>query len=109
MKYKIIAFLLLSNIIFSQKGHIKYGYIEAFSTGNAKGPDYNAYMIFNKEQSYYVTAKDSLEKAEKINEQKTYESDDDNGGSIHNGIKVSPQGDQVVNNLKDKTLISNLY
>ena len=109
MKYKIIAFLLLSNIIFSQKGHIKYGYIEAFSTGNAKGPDYNAYMIFNKEQSYYVTAKDSLEKAEKINEQKTYESDDDNGGSIHNGIKVSPQGDQVVNNLKDKTIVSNLY
>ena len=41
--------------------------------GDAKGPDSNAYMVFNKEQSYYVTAKDSLENDVKKNEQKTYE------------------------------------
>ena len=108
MKYKIIILLLISNLIFSQKGLIKYGYIEAFANGNAKGPEYVAYMIFNKEVSYYVTAKDSLEKAEKINAQKTFNNDDDGSATIHNGLKVSPQGDQVVNNLKTKTLTSNL-
>jgi len=108
MKYKIITLLLLSNFIFAQKGLVHYGYIEAFASGNAKGPDSNAYLVFNKEQSYYVTAKDSLERAEKINEQKTYENDDDSGGTIYNGMKVSAQGDQVAYHLKKETMWSNI-
>ena len=107
MKYKIIAFLLLTNIVFSQKGLINYGFIEAFDIGNAKGPDSNAYLVFNKEQSYYVTAKDSLENDVKKNEQKTYENEE-GGGSIQNGIKVSKEGDQVVYNIKKNTMWSNI-
>lgn len=107
MKYKIIALLLLSNIVFSQKGLINYGYVEALSNGNANGPDYNAYLVFNKEQSFYVTAKDSLEKAEKINEQKTYTNDE--GGTIYNGIKVSKEGDQVVFNIKKNTIWTKFF
>ncbi|WP_309608204.1 GLPGLI family protein [Flavobacterium sp.] len=107
MKYKIIAFLLLSNIVFSQKGIIRYGFIEAFDIGNAKGPDYNAYLVFDKNQSYYVTAKDSLENAQKMNEQKIYENED-GGGSIQNGMKSSKEGDQVVYNIKKNTMWSNI-
>lgn len=108
MKYKILAFILISNILYSQKGLINYGYIEAFISGNAKGPDYNSYLVFNKEQSYYVTAKDSLENSQKINAQKTYLNDDDSGGTIQNGMKVSKQGDQVAYNIKKNTMWSNL-
>lgn len=109
MKIKILLlFLFLANISIAQeKGLIYYGFIDALGNGNAKGPDYNAYMVFNKDQSYYVTAKDSLEKAEKINEQKIYQNKDGNGGSIHNGMKSSPQGDQVVCHIKKNTMWSN--
>lgn len=100
--------ILSSLFVYSQqKGIIYYGYINALDIGNAKGSDSNAYMVFNKEQSYYVTAKDSLEKAEKINEKKTY-LNDEGGGSIHLGMKVSKQGDQVVYNSKKNTMWSNL-
>lgn len=91
-----------------QRGIVYYGYINALTNGNSKGPDSNSYMVFNKEQSYYVTAKDSLEKAEKINEQKTFEGKNGKGGSIHQGIKVSKQGDQVAYNIQKKTMWSNL-
>lgn len=109
MKNKIFLIsllFLLTKIGYSQKGIINYGYVEALSSGNAKGIDYNAYMVFNKEQSYYVTAKDSLEKAEKVNEQKTFTNDDDSGGTIYNGIKVSKTGDQVVYHIKKNTIWS---
>lgn len=106
---KLIAiFLLISNNIIAQKGIVYYGFIDAKGIGNAKGPDNNAYLVFNKEQSYYVTAKDSLENAEKINEQKTYENDDASGGTIYNGMKVSAQGDQVAYHLKKETMWSNV-
>ena len=110
---KIFLLLTLFTTIYSfsqlQKGIAYYGYINALSNGNANGPDSNAYLVFNKEQSYYVTAKDSLEKAEKINEQRTYGNKDGNGGSIHLGLKVSPQGDQVGYHIKKNTMWSNLY
>jgi GLPGLI family protein len=73
--------------------------------GNAKGLDSNAYMVFNKDKSYYVTAKDSLEKSDKINERKTFE--EEGGGAIYLGMKVSPQGDQVVYSIKKNTMWSN--
>jgi GLPGLI family protein len=107
MKYKIIVFLLISNIAFSQKGIIRYGFIEAFDIGNAKGPDYNAYLVFDKNQSYYVTAKDSIEDAQRMAEQKTYENEDGRG-SIQNGMKSSKEGDQVVYNIKKNTMWSNI-
>lgn len=107
---KIICLIFCISFIncFAQKGLINYGFIDAISVGNAKGPDNNAYMVFNKEQSYYVTAKDSLEQKDKVNEQKSYLNDDDSGGTIFNGIKVSKEGDQVIYNIKKNTVWSNL-
>ena len=107
-KILILSILLTTFLAHSQKGIIRYGYIDAIGIGNANGTDSNAYMLFNKEQSYYVTAKDSLEDAKKVSEQKTYLKDDDSGGTIQNGLKVSKEGDQVVYHIKKKTMWSNL-
>ena len=93
---------------FSQsKGIVYYGYLEFGSKSKGIDLDYNAYLLFNKEKAYYVTCKDSLEKAEKIN--KTSISSNEKGGSIANGMKVSAQGDQVFTSLKGKTMWSHLY
>lgn len=105
----LLIFILSSCLVFAQqgKGIIYYGYIQALDLGNAKGPDSNAYMVFNKNQSYYVTAKDSLEKTNIGNAQKSY-SKDNATGSIHLGMKVSSQGDQVVYDIKKNTMWSNV-
>ena len=91
-----------------QKGIVYYGHIDALTNGNAKGTDSNSYLVFNKEQSYYVTAKDSLENGEKINEQKIHLDKEGNGGTINMGMKVSKQGDQVTYNIKKNTTWSNI-
>lgn len=111
---KIIFFFTIFISIYSNaqgqepKGIVYYGYINALQQGNAKGVDSNCYMVFNKNQSYYVTAKDSLEKIESIHEEKAIKNEDGNGGRINLGIKVSPQGDQVVYHIKKNTMWSNL-
>lgn len=103
-----IVTILLSHLSFSQnKGLVKYRYVEALQMGNLKGDDYNAYMVFNKQRSYYVTAKDSLEKIEDITNQKMIS--DDNKTSIQMGLKVSKQGDQVINDIQKKTMWSNVF
>lgn len=109
MKIKIIFLLLLASYYgYSQsKGLVNYGYIESLQEGNAKGADSNAYLVFNKEQSYYVTAKDSLEKASKINSITVYNKKYE-GKREYTG-KRSIQGDQVVYNIKRNTIWSNLY
>jgi GLPGLI family protein len=110
IKFKFMSLLLVIFAVFtlySQKGIVYYGFINALPSGNSKGPDSNAYLIFNKELSYYVTAKDSLEKAESREQQKTF-TNDDGGGIIYNGTKVSPQGDQVVYDFKNNILLSNI-
>ena len=106
MKKYLYLLLIVSTYASAQKGLVHYGDIEAIGTGRAKGPDSNAYMVFNNEKSYYVTAKDSLEKAENLDKQTTYMNDDDSGGSIHNGMSSSRLGDQVFNDLKAKTIYS---
>jgi GLPGLI family protein len=103
-----VIFLFSVNI-FSQKGIIKYSYTEALQIGNEKGYEYSSYLIFNKDQSYYVTAKDSLEKIEKASEQKTYSNEDNGNKVVHLGAKVSSLGDQVVYNIKKNTIWSSFY
>ena len=109
MKKLICLFLTFFSIYsFSQNGYLEYGYVESLGIGNAKGSDYNSYMKFNNEMSYYVTAKDSLEKVEKINKEKVTYTDDDQGSvNISSGMKVSKEGDQVVYHIKKNTMWSN--
>lgn len=66
MRYIQIAFILISLNTWSQdKGLIYYGHIESPGMRSPAGPDLNAYLVFNKDESYYVTAKDSLENGKK--------------------------------------------
>ena len=53
-----------------------------------------------------MTAKDRPEKTERINEQKTYLRDNDSGGTISTGIKVSSKGDQIFYDKTKKTIWS---
>ena len=103
----IIVFIFSHNVHCQKNGLIYYGYIEALSEGNMKGPDSNAYLIFDKDKSYYVTAKDSLEKAVQTN-QMTVHGKGFEGKREYSG-KRSLQGDQVVYNVKGQTLHSNLF
>ena len=103
----LLILLLASNGFCQQKGLIKYNYTEALQKGNLKGYTYNSYMVFNNEQSYYVTAKDSLEINKNINEEKIYS--DDESSSIQMGAKVSDDGDQVVYSKTKNTMWSSLY
>lgn len=107
MKKSIIVFVLLYTVFTSaQKGIVYYGFINSMGIGDMEGKDLNAYMTFNNQQSYYVTAKDSLEKSSSESEQKiTYKKNGE--GIIHIGSGLSDIGDQVVNNLLKKTMWSN--
>lgn len=59
----LIVYLISSITALSQnKGIIYYGQIEGLSLKGPYGPDFNSYLVFNNEKSYYVTAKDSLDK-----------------------------------------------
>ena len=76
-KIIVLLILIISLSNFSQqKGLIYYGQIDALGYGEAKGIDLNSYMVFNKEQSYYVTAKDSLEKPDAGYQTKTIAKDE---------------------------------
>lgn len=65
MKNTLLILILItsSNILCSQnKGIVYYGQVEGLSLKGPYGPDFNSYLVFNNEKSYYVTAKDSLDK-----------------------------------------------
>jgi GLPGLI family protein len=60
----LLTILLSMCAVFSfaqNKGLIYYGHIESPGMRGAVGPDLNAYLVFDENESYYVTAKDSLE------------------------------------------------
>lgn len=106
-KIFLLNFSLFFFLSFSQKGLVKYGYYPALTIGNAKAPESQSYLVFNKQLSYYVTAKESLEKDLDRSEQKSF-TNEEGGGSIYNGKKMSEEGDQVVNHLAKKTMWSNI-
>jgi GLPGLI family protein len=45
----------------NKKGLIHYGQIQDLTIGNKQGIDYNSFLIFDNEKSFYVTANDSLQ------------------------------------------------
>jgi len=104
----IITNLLCSVIVNAQQGYVEYGYVESLKLGNAKGLDYNATLLFNQKNSNYVTAKESLEKIEKINEQKIVE-EDGQVKAIFNGMGVSKDGNQVYFLRHNNLILSTLH
>jgi GLPGLI family protein len=94
MKHFIILlfFCGLSLSLYAQKGIVYYGQIKSPGMRSPAGPDLNAYLVFNENESYYVTAKDSLEKAIS-KEQSIFKGD---GQQVaYNGEKTYRYGEQV--------------
>jgi GLPGLI family protein len=97
----ILSFLTTMSAFSQEKGIVYYGSIESPGKGGPVGLDFNAYLLFDKVQSYYVTAKDSLDDESKIEIQKTkmFESGNRN---IYVGKHTTEQGRQVYyDRLKD--------
>jgi GLPGLI family protein len=93
----LLAFLVSTTANQAQNnGIVYYGHIESPGKGGPVGLDFNAYLVFNKEASYYVTAKDSLEKQTELEEKKIKEV---NGNQqVYLGKHTLPQGKQVYYN-----------
>lgn len=111
MNMRIIFLLLnflVTGIVYAQQGYVEYGYVESLGLGNAKGIDYNATLNFDQKNSYYVTAKENLEKPEKINAQKIVE-EDGQIKAIFNGMGVSKQGNEVYYSRETDLIFSNLH
>lgn len=104
----LIINLLCSVILYAQKGYVEYGYIESLGLGNAKGLDYNSILIFDQKSSNYVTAKENLEKPEKINGQKVVEEDGEIK-AVFNGMGVSKEGNQVYFSRDKGFMLSTLH
>ena len=99
MKYfTTLSFLLFyfTNSYSQDKGLIYYGHIESPKMKCACGPEYNAYMVFNKNESYYVYAKDSLDHDTKFKVLYKNESTDAIFG--FGGSLTTPFGKQVYHN-----------
>ena len=104
MKYFMLSIFLfcISQQMQSQKGIVYYGQIKSPGMKSAAGPDLNAYLVFNKEKSYYVTAKDSLEEATSQN--KSIYRGEGEQVVAYNGNKTFRYGEQVFFNRKKDSL-----
>lgn len=96
-------FVTLTSICNAQnQGIVYYGHIESPGKGGPSGLDFNAYLIFDKAASYYVTAKDSLENLSKLEKEQTKEV---NGTTqVYLGKHTLPQGKQVYYNRQKDSL-----
>jgi len=100
MKTKVHLYLtiLISFSVFSQKtGKVNYGHIESPGKGGPVGLDFNSHLIFDEKQSYYVTAKDSLENENEIENQRIKKVDGEIK-QVYVGKHTLEQGKQVYYN-----------
>ncbi len=107
---KILFFAIIINYInvYSQNGIVNYGYIESLTIGSAVGDDYNSILKFNDFQSEFISGRESLEKPEELNIEKVYENPNGSGGFISSGLIVTPNGNQVITNLNENKMLSNI-
>jgi len=105
MKKILVLFIIISWFeMFSQeKGIVYYGHIESPGKGSAIGLDFNSYLAFDKNESYYVTAKDSLETDSNIENQKKTKTDGETK-QIYIGKHTLEQGKQVYFDRKSDSL-----
>mgnify|MGYP005820024803 CR=1 FL=1 len=104
MKFSILTVLLFFWISASSqnKGLVYYGHIESPGMRSAAGPDLNAYLVFDENESYYVTAKDSLESS--INETTVLTGSDGQTTVYTGGLNTFRYGKQVYFNRKSDSL-----
>ena len=60
----LLTFILITQFTIAQEkqGIVNYGYIKSLLFGNKNEDEFNAQLLFDSNQSYFVTQKDSLEK-----------------------------------------------
>lgn len=97
-----VSVFVYSNLI-AQTGIVNYGEVQSMEMGAPIGPDYNAMLVFDKNNSLYVTRKDSLE-GESIYEQKSYRASSGKGYTIT--VATNPEGFRYFYNPKTNTLFS---
>jgi GLPGLI family protein len=98
MKYLLLTFSIFTLNLYSQhKGIVRYGQIESITLKGASGPDFNSYLAFNNNASYYVAAKDSLDSSTVF--ERTYYNADATQG-ISRRVYTTPTGNQVYYNRK---------
>jgi GLPGLI family protein len=84
-------------------GLIHYGEIQSMGMGGPVGPDYNALLLFDNNQSLYITRQDSLEGGH-IREQTTYAIAGGNQSSVT--VVTNEPGFRYFNDLKNKDFYS---
>jgi GLPGLI family protein len=87
----------------AQTGIVNYGEVQSMEMGAPIGPDYNAILVFDKNNSLYITRKDSLEGGH-IMKQKTFQTNPDQSRSVT--VVTNPEGFQYFYNPKANTLFS---
>lgn len=109
MKYNFLSsflFLFILNVSSQNKGIIYYGQIESINLKGPHGPDFNAYLTFNSNGSYYVTAKDSLDTKTKF--KRSYDNPEGTRG-ISFSVYTTKNGKQVYFNKKTDSLYWNKW
>lgn len=97
MKLLLVIFFFAFQFSWGQeKGIVYYGHIESPGMKSPAGPDLNSYLVFNRKESYYVSAKDSLEKENKG--QKIFTREDGETKVVNNGKNTFRFGKQVYYN-----------
>lgn len=107
----LIITIIFNNTIQSQNkvGLVYYGHIESPGMGSSVGKDFNAYLTFDLNKSYYVTAKDSLENNSIQKDANIVYAKNGKKGAIKNGRPTSVQGNQVYFDKKQNTLWWNIH
>ncbi len=104
MKYIIffVILLFLAQGWSQNKGVVYYGHIESPGMRSASGPDLNAYLVFDENETYYVTAKDSLESS--VNETTVVTGSDGQTTVYTGGSNTFRYGKQVYFNRESDSL-----
>lgn len=106
----IIIILINLCTVYAQDGIVYYKFIDAIGTGNQNGEVYNSYTMFSKSNSFFVVAKDSLERVQdKVNGTKFFKNSDGSKNGISNGLVLTQQGQQVVCDYSNKIMLSNVF
>lgn len=104
--FLITIFLTSLNSFSQNKGIVYYGQIESIGLSGPFGPDFNAYLTFNNEASYYVTAKDSLDAETSF--KLVYDNNDGTRG-VSYSVYTTPFGKQVYFNKKSDSIYWNQW
>jgi GLPGLI family protein len=106
--FTTIYLIIFTSYGFSQqKGIVYYGQIESLRLKSPLGPDFNSFLVFDNDESYYVTANDSLENGKTF--KKRFSSSDGQNIIAFQGSMTSYYGRQVYNSLKKDSIYWNQW